>query len=198
MPAPNLNGISASLTKKTVFYGIVTILTGLMSLIGTLIFGLFGGFTSRLTIDFYQNMNSLYIVSFLILTIAAAILLLTGLYAIRFRRDPEAIRSIVEKVKAALYFEIAGIVVCIIGVALDMGTFMLYFKPDLFAVSLFIGVPIALCMGAVLRRAVPAAAEGGVPAKNTRRSAAWGILSVLAVLNLFVSPVVLVVLNSMA
>lgn len=197
-PAPDLNGVSTSLTKKTVFYGVVTILTGLMSLIGTLIFGLFGGFTSRLSIDLYQSMNSLYIVSFLILTIAAAILLLTGLYAIRFRRDPEAIRSIVEKVKAALYFEIAGIVVCIIGIALDMGTFMLYFEPDLFAVSLFIGVPIAVCMSAVLRRAVPAEADGGVPAKNTGRNAAWGILSVLAILNLFISPVVLVALNSMA
>jgi len=42
-----------------------------------------------MTIDFYQSMNCLYIVTFLLWTIATVLLLLTGVFAVRYRKDPE-------------------------------------------------------------------------------------------------------------
>lgn len=98
--------------------------------------------------------------------------------------------SIVEKVKVALYFEIAGLLVSIVGAVMDLGTFMLYFQPALFAASFFIGVPIAVCMGKVLRSSVCRVRDGESPGRG--KSAAWGILSVLYVLNLSLAPVILI------
>ena len=190
VPAPTLDGVSSSLTKKTMFYGIVTIITGLLVMYGNLVAGLFGNMNSRMTVDVYQEMNGLYILTFLLWTIASVLLLLTGIFAVRFRKDPEAIMSIVEKVKVALYFEIAGLLVSIVGAVMDLGTFMLYFQPALFAASFFIGVPIAVCMGKVLRSSVCRVRDGESPGRG--KSAAWGILSVLYVLNLSLAPVILI------
>jgi len=142
-------------------------------------------------------MNCLYIVTFLLWTIATALLLLTGVFAVLYRRDPEKIRSLAEKVRIALFFEIAGLLVAIAGIVMDMGTLMSYVNPAIYAVSFFLGVPIALCMGSVLRRSVCSETGGEVSGRGTGRNISWIILSVLYVLNLIAFVVVLVWLSSL-
>jgi len=198
VPAPGSNGVSESLTKKTLFYGIMTIITGLPAVLGIMFLGVYGNMQSRMTIDFYQSMNCLYIVTFLLWTIATVLLLLTGVFAVRYRKDPETIKSLAEKVKAALFFEIAGFLVSIAGIAMDMGTVMSYVNPAIYALPFFLGVPIAACMGSVLRRSACIGTGGEVSGKGTGRNIFWIILSVLYVLNLCAFVAVLAALQSLA
>lgn len=180
------------LTKRTTFFGVVTIITGLLALFGIGYAGLFLNIDSRLTVDVYQEMNGLYILAFLLWTIADVLLLLTGIFALRHRRDPEAISSIVEKVKIALCFELAGLLVTAVGIALDVKSIMAYFQPALYGASFFLGVPIATRLGAILRRDARSFKEGESTEKPKRAS--WVVLAILYILNLALAPIILGIL----
>ena len=180
---------SKSVAGKTVFYGVLTIITGLLTVTGNFYFGLFSNMKSLLTVDLYQEMNSLYLLTFLLWTIASVLLVIAGIYAIRKRRDTEAALSAVEKARAALWFEIAGLVVAVVGIAMDLGTVMLYFEPSLMTTPFFIGVPIAVWMGAALRKDARIENEGE-NAKGGRKGL-WIFLTILWFLNLLMLPAIL-------
>ena len=187
---------SKSLTRKTAAYGIMTLITGLVTVIGNFRFGLFGNMNSLLTVDFYQEMNALYLLTFMLWTIASVLLMIAGGYAIRKRMDQEAALSAVEKAKAALWFEIAGLVVAAVGIIIDLGTVMLYFEPSILTTPFFIGVPIAVWMGAALRKDTRMEKDGE-SAKGGRKGL-WIFLTVLWILNLLMLPAVLAFIYKMS
>ena len=143
---------SVSLTRKTVFYGLVSIITALASLVGTVYVGLFTNMKAFMTVDLYQEMNSMYLVTFLLWSIASVMLLFTGIFAVRSRKDTEAIISIREKARIALFFGIAGIPFMIGGIVLNVETLMSYFQPALFSASFFAAIPLARILSGILRR----------------------------------------------
>ena len=186
---------SVSLTRKTVFYGLVSIITALASLVGTVYVGLFTNMKAFMTVDLYQEMNSMYLVTFLLWSIASVMLLFTGIFAVRSRKDTEAIISIKEKARIALFFGIAGIPFMIGGIVLNVETLMSYFQPALFSASFFAAIPLALILSGILRRFARDEQAGETP--RAGRKAAWVIWSVLYVLNIAVTPALLALLYSL-
>ena len=181
-------GFSKAITGKTALYGVMTVITGLVTVAGNFYFGLFSNMQSLLTVDIYQEMNALYLLTFLLWTIASVLLVIAGIYAIRNRRDPEAALSAAEKAKAAFWFEIAGLVVAVTGIVMDLRTVMLYFEPSLVTTPFFIGVPIAVWMGKALRKDARMEKDGE---SSGKRRTLWIILTLLWILNLLMLPLVL-------
>ena len=193
--AASSGGYSLPLARKTAVCGVMTLITGLVTIIGNCYVGLISNMHSLLTVDAYQEMNAMYLLTFFLYTIASALLMIAGIYAIWHRKDPEAALSAVEKAKAALWFEIAGLVVSIIGIIMDPGTLMLYFQPSLLTLPFFFGVPIAVWMGAFLRKAAFMEKEGESVGKG--RMAKWIFLITLWILNLLMMPLILAGLHSL-
>lgn len=190
------SGSSLPLARKTAVYGVMTLITGLVTIIGNCYVGLISNMMSLLTVEVYQEMNNLYLLTFLLWTIASVLLVIAGIYAIRHRNDPEAALSAVEKAKAALWFEISGLVVSVVGIIMDLGTLMLYFQPSLLTTPFFVGVPIAVWMGAFLRKDVCRERDGKTSEKG--RMALWIFLILLWILNLLMLPLILTGLHSLA
>ena len=189
------SGSSLPLARKTAVYGVMTLITGLVTIIGNCYVGLISNMMSLLTVEVYQEMNNLYLLTFLLWTIASVLLVIAGIYAIRHRNDPEAALSAVEKAKAALWFEITGLVVSVVGIIMDLGTLMLYFQPSLLTTPFFVGVPIAVWMGAFLRKDACRERDG----KNSGRGrmVLWIFLILLWILNLLMLPLILTGLHSL-
>ena len=189
------DGTSSSLSAKALFYGIVTIITALVNTVGIIYLGLFSSIKNRFSVEAYANMNGLYIVTFLLWAIALFVLLFTGIFAIRKRKDPKAISSVTGKAALAFLFELLSLVVLVIGAVIDLGTISVYLNPILLSVSFFLGVPLAVLTGKALARFANSEISGE-PVKKGRK-AIWVILSVFYVLNLAVMPVLLVTLRNM-
>ena len=66
--------------------------------------------------------------------------------------ETSAALSAVEKAKAALWFEIAGLIISVAGIIMNPGTFMLYFQSSFLSTPFYFGIPIAVWMGAFLRK----------------------------------------------
>ncbi|MBR3125185.1 MAG: 4Fe-4S binding protein [Mogibacterium sp.] len=188
-------GSSLPLARKTAVYGVMTLITGLVTIIGNCYVGLISNMMSLLTVEVYQEMNNLYLLTFLLWTIASVLLVIAGIYAIRHRNDPEAALSAVEKAKAALWFEITGLIVSVVGIIMDLGTLMLYFQPSLLTTPFFIGVPIAVLMGAFLRK--DACRERDGKSSGRGRMVLWIFLILLWILNLLMLPLILTGLHSL-
>ena len=182
-------GSSQSLAGKTMVYGIMTAITGLVTVVGNGFAGLITDMRSLLTIDVYQDMNYMYLITFLLWTTASVLLTISGIYAIRHRNDPEAALSAVEKAKAALWFEIAGLVIALVGIITSPGTFMLYFGPSLLTAPFFLGVPIAVWMGAFLKKDACMERDGEIARRG--RMVLCIFLITLWTLNILLMPVVL-------
>ena len=190
------DGSSQTLVKKTALYGILTIITGLVTVVGNFYFGLFSNMKSLLTVDIYQEMNALYLLTFLLWTIASVLLVIAGIYAIQHRNDPESALSAAEKAKVALCFEITGLVVAVVGIIMDLGTAMLYFNPSILTTPFFVGVPIAIWMGAFLKKVACMEKDGESAGKGMK--ALWIFLISLWILNLLMLPVILAGLYQLA
>lgn len=190
---PAASAASDSLTKRTTFFGILTVATGLITMYGVLFAGLILNMLGFLTIDLYYEMNSMYLVTFFLWSIAAIILVISGIYAIVHRKDPEAISSLAEKARAALYLDLAGIPFIIIGIAKDPGTLMAFLQPSIFSLSFFFGVPIALALAKILSKCARSE-QGGEESKNKHRIS-WALLSFLYIINLTFLPIIMAALN---
>ena len=188
-------GSSLPLARKTAAYGVMTLVTGLVTIVGNCYVGLISSMKSLLTVDIYQEMNNLYLLTFLLWTIASVLLSIAGIYAIRHRNDPEAALSAAEKAKAALLFELAGLVVAVVGIIMDLRTLSIYFQPSLLTTPFFFGVPIAVWLGAFLRKTACMEIDGESPGRGRR--ALWIFLILLWVLNLLMLPLILISLYSL-
>lgn len=191
---PAASAASGSLEKRTVFFGILTVATGLITMYGTLVMGLFYNMLSFLTIDLYYEMNSLYLVTFFLWSIGSIILVVSGVYAIMHRKDPEAISSLAEKTGAAFMFELAGLPLIIIGIVKDPGTLMAFLEPSLFSPSFFFGVPLAGALAKILSGCAKSEKSGEESGNKSRLL--WALLSFLYIINLTFLPILLTALNS--
>ena len=79
---------------------------------------------------------------------------------------------------------------------MDLGTAMLYFNPSILTTPFFVGVPIAIWMGAFLKKVAYMEKDGESAGKGMK--ALWIFLISLWILNLLMLPVILAGLYQLA
>ena len=138
---------------RTIFLGILMII-GAISCGSIAIMQLYGTFFQRDTIDYYQQVNMLYIVMQILWLLSCAILLVTGIYILYYHKDPGRLLTLREKLGLSERFAVLGLIIGIAGIVLDFGTIAIVFGPIIYEWYVLIGIPLLMPMCTMLKKKI--------------------------------------------
>ena len=178
--------VSAPLRKKATFLGVMTILAGLVSIYANVKLGLARALNLRLTVEAYADVLPVDLVFHTLMIVSAALFLITGISILRGRKQSGVLILAAEKAVAALVIEMAGFLIGYIGCIFDMRNFGMIMPTVLYCETFVVGVPVFCIMSIILKKLIKA--EENAEGKKSGLRFLWGLLSVIYVILLLVTP----------
>ncbi len=184
---PSDEGIALSVSRgKAVFLGILMLIAGTISLILSVLMPVVSNLSSHFLIDIYQNTNVASVFMGILWCVASVIVILTGVYTIRFRKLPERLTSINEKLRAAWIIALIGVAIGAAGAVANIKTLSSFFTPMLLNPFIYACVPVLMLQVRMMCRET----EG----KKCSRGL-WVIMSIVNILLALSTLLVLIILN---
>lgn len=171
------------LTKKSTFLGILMIVGGLNCGL-VLIMLLYTSFNQILSMDYYQELNALYIPMIVVWLVTSMIILATGIYILRNRKVPARLLRVRHNVILGLILALIGLPIGIISVVIDNGVIIVVLTTIIYCFYVLIGTALLLPLCTMLQKTVRFQKTSGI---------AWGFFSLIGCV-MAVSPWVLFVL----
>ena len=163
---------------KPVFLGMLMAIGGAGNLyvaIGTLADTL----QSHYLVDVYHDMNLGTAFTGALWCVSSVIVLMTGVYTIRFSRKPERLLSVNEKLRASWIIAIIGLVIGIAGVLTDFGTAMSLVAQLILNTFVYAGVLVMMLQAWLMCREIKGQKSSNI---------LWLILSVINIVLVAASP----------
>ena len=184
---PSDEGIALSVSRgKAVFLGILMLIAGAISLILSVLMPVVSNLSSHFLIDIYQDTNVASVFMGILWCVASVIVILTGVYTIRFRKLPERLLSINEKLRAAWIIALIGVAISAAGAVANIKTLSSFFTPMLLNPFIYACVPVLMLQVRMMCRET----EG----KKCSRGL-WVIMSIVNILLALSTLLVLIILN---
>lgn len=165
--------------KKPVFLGALMIIGGASSIFAAIKYIVASSLESHYTIDVYQDANIGVALGGTLWCVASVIVLLSGVYAMRFSEMEERLMSIGEKLKIARKTALFGLLVIFAGIIFSPQTLMDGIVALLYDFYVLIGIPLMMLQVRLMNREM----EGKKIAQPV-----WWIMSVINTLLAFASP----------
>ena len=174
---------------KPVFLGLLMIIAGASSLFVGAVYIVANTLVSHFQIELYHDMNVAAAFMGLFWCVSSMIVLLTGLYTIRFSKMTERLLSINEKLKAAWIIALIGLVIGIVGVIIDLRAFSSTLTPLMLDTFVYAWIPVLMLQVRQMSREIKG---------KKATTLLWVILSIVNTVLALSSPwIVLFLLNSM-
>lgn len=184
---PSDEDIALSVSRgKAVFLGILMLIAGAISLILSVLMPVVSNLSSHFLIDIYQDTNVASVFMGILWCVASVIVILTGVYTIRFRKLPERLTSINEKLRAAWIIALIGVAIGAAGAVANIKTLSSIFTPMLLNPFIYACVPVLMLQVRMMCRET----EG----KKCSRGL-WAIMSIVNILLALSTLLVLIILN---
>ncbi|MBE5848672.1 MAG: 4Fe-4S binding protein [Lachnospiraceae bacterium] len=99
---------------------------------------------SHFRVEIYHDMNVAAAFMGLFWCVSSIIILLTGLYTVRFRQEPERLLSVNEKLRSAWFIALLGLIIGIAGVLADLRTFSNTFFSCVYDTYVYVWLPFMM------------------------------------------------------
>ena len=184
---PSDEDIELSVSRgKAVFLGILMLIAGAISLILSVLMPVVSNLSSHFLIDIYQDTNVASVFMGILWCVASVIVIMTGVYTIRYRKLPERLLSINEKLRAAWIIALIGVAIGAAGAVANIKTLSSFFTPMLLNPFIYACVPVLMLQVRMMCRET----EG----KKCSRGL-WAIMSIVNILLALSTLLVLIILN---
>lgn len=171
---------------KPIFLGILMLFAGAISLLLSVLMPVVSNLSSHFLIDIYQDTNVASVFMGILWCVASVIVIMTGVYTIRYRELPERLLSINEKLRAAWIIALIGVAIGAAGVVANIKTLSGFFTPLLLNQFIYAWVPVLMLQVWMMCRET----EG----KKCSR-VLWVILSIVNILLASSTAIVTIILN---
>ncbi len=185
--------VSTPIRRKATFLGVMTILTGLVSIYANFKLGLEYALDMRMTVEAYADVVPLYLVFHTLMVVAAVLFLMTGIYILRGRRQSGTLILAAEKAVTVLVIEIIGFLIGGIGCLIDKANIGMCMTTVLYCETFVAGVPVFCIMSILLKKLVKAEENAG--GKKSGLRFFFGLLSVIYVILLLVTPILILAMS---
>ena len=172
--ALNLTELPKEISKKATFFGAIAIISGICGVCATYLFALRSAFISKLTIEIYKDYLPTYFILDGLLVVAAALLLIVGIYAIAKKEDAKALLTLPEKSISIVIVLAIGYLIAFVGCIIDSRTYGQIMIPTTYDAAFLLTSVVAVPLSIALKNTI----------LGKENKKLWRLLSVLYVLSL--------------